>query len=134
MGKRRLGCVEASIQKCVYISSDGSGGAIIAWNDNPYFAFDVCMPSVLTQKGLAKWSNNGVAVSTAFDTQCFPVTINDGTGGAIIVWQDSRDKDKSWDVYAQKINGQGFRRLVKYIVNDTELFTTPPCGFCNLNL
>jgi hypothetical protein len=59
-------------------------------------------------KGLAKWSNNGVAVCTASDTQCFPVLVNDGDGGAIIVWQDSRDSDKSyWDVYTQKINGQG---------------------------
>ncbi len=100
-------CVESSIQNCVSISSDGSGGAIMAWNDNRVSAFDVYAQRI-DPKGLAKWSNNGVAVSTAFDTQCFPVTINDGTGGAIIVWQDSRDKDKSyWDVYAQKINGQG---------------------------
>ena len=101
-------CVEASIQNCVYISSDGSGGAIISWNDNRISAFDVYAQRI-DPKGLAKWSNNGVAVSTAFDTQCFPVMINDGRGGAIIVWQDSRDKDKTyWDVYAQKINGQGF--------------------------
>ncbi|MBI2556180.1 MAG: hypothetical protein HYW13_01940, partial [Planctomycetes bacterium] len=100
-------CVEANIQNCAYISSDGSGGAIISWNDNRVSAFDVYVQRI-DPKGLAKWNNNGVAVSTAFDTQCFPVTINDGTGGAIIVWQDSRDKDKSyWDVYAQKINGQG---------------------------
>ena len=100
-------CVEANIQNCAYISSDGSGGAIISWNDNRVSAFDVYVQRV-DPKGLAKWNNNGVAVSTAFDTQCFPVTINDGTGGAIIVWQDSRDSDKSyWDVYAQKINGQG---------------------------
>ena len=100
-------CVEANIQNCAYISSDGSGGAIIAWNDNRVSAFDVYVQRI-DPKGLAKWNNNGVAVSTAFDTQCFPVTINDGTGGAIIVWQDSRDSDKSyWDVYAQKINGQG---------------------------
>ena len=100
-------CVEANIQNCAYISSDGSGGAIISWNDNRVSAFDVYVQRV-DPKGLAKWNNNGVAVSTAFDTQCFPVTINDGTGGAIIIWQDSRDSDKSyWDVYAQKINGQG---------------------------
>jgi len=100
-------CVEANIQNCAYISSDGSGGAIISWNDNRVSAFDVYVQRI-DPKGLAKWNNNGVAVSTAFDTQCFPVTINDGTGGAIIVWQDSRDSDKSyWDVYAQKINGQG---------------------------
>jgi len=100
-------CIEAGIQNCSYISSDGSGGAIIAWNDNRISAFDVYVQRI-DPKGLAKWSDKGVAVSIASDTQCFPVLVNDGTGGAIIVWQDSRDKDKSyWDVYAQKINGQG---------------------------
>ncbi|MBI2472028.1 MAG: hypothetical protein HYV59_12430 [Planctomycetes bacterium] len=100
-------CVETGIQNCVSIGSDGSGGAIIAWNDNRVSAFDVYVQWI-DPKGLAKWSNNGVAVSTASDTQCFPVVVNDGTGGAIIVWQDGRDTDKNyWDVYAQKINGQG---------------------------
>ena len=84
----------------------------MAWNDNRVSAFDVYAQRI-DPKGFAKWSNNGVAVSTAFDTQCFPVTINDGTGGAIIVWQDSRDNDKSyWDVYAQKINNRAWRRNI----------------------
>jgi len=100
-------CVEANIQNCVSISSDGAGGAIISWNDNRVSAFDVYAQRI-DPKGLTKWGNNGVPVSTASDTQCFPVLVKDGAGGAIIVWQDSRDSDKSyWDVYTQKINGQG---------------------------
>lgn len=101
-------CVETGIQNCVSVGSDSSGNAIIAWNDNRVSAFDVYAQKI-DPKGLAKWSNNGVAVSTASDTQCFPVVFNEETGGAIIVWQDGRDTDRNyWDIYVQKINSQGF--------------------------
>lgn len=100
-------CAESGIQNYVYITGDGAGGALMAWNDNRSATFDLYVQRV-DSKGVAKWSNNGVAVCTASDTQCFPVLVNDGAGGAIIAWQDGRHKDKSyWDVYAQKINGQG---------------------------
>jgi len=100
-------CVEANIQNCVSLCSDGAGGAILAWNDNRVSAFDVYAQRI-DSKGLSQWNANGAPVCTASDTQCFPVLVSDGAGGAIISWQDSRDKDKSyWDVYTQKVNGQG---------------------------
>jgi hypothetical protein len=107
-GKDGLGvCVESGIQNYVYVTGDGAGGALMAWNDGRSITFDVYAQRV-DPKGAAKWSNNGVAVCTASDTQCFPVLVNDGTGGVIIAWQDGRQKDKSyWDIYSQKINGQG---------------------------
>lgn len=101
-------CIESGIQNYVCITGDGSGGALMVWDDNRGGGtFDVYAQRV-DPKGIAKWSNNGVAVCTASDTQCFPVLVGDGAGGAIIAWQDGRHKDKSyWDIYAQKINGQG---------------------------
>ncbi|MDN3513703.1 MAG: hypothetical protein NG747_04820 [Candidatus Brocadia sp.] len=100
-------CAESGIQNYVYVIGDGMGGAIMGWDDNRIAAFDVYAQRI-DPKGLAKWNNSGVAVCTASDTQCFPVLVNDGTGGAIIAWQDGRHKDKSyWDIYAQKINRQG---------------------------
>lgn len=107
-GKDGLGvCVESGIQNYVCITGDGTGGAIMVWDDNRSATFDVYAQRV-DPKGLAKWNSNGIAVSTASDTQCFPVLVGDGAGGAIIAWQDGRKKDKSyWDIYAQKINSQG---------------------------
>ncbi|MFN3533608.1 MAG: hypothetical protein ACK41Q_14065 [Candidatus Brocadia sp.] len=100
-------CIESGIQNYVCITGDGAGGALMAWDDNRDATFDLYAQRI-DSKGVAKWSNNGVAVCTAPDTQCFPVLVNDGSGGAIIAWQDGRHKAKSyWDVYAQKINGQG---------------------------
>jgi hypothetical protein len=102
-------CSESGIQNRVSVISDGDNGAILAWNDNRTAPadFDVYAQRI-DRKGLTLWEKNGTPISASPDTQCFPVLVSDGTGGAIIAWQDSRHKDKSyWDIYAQKINGQG---------------------------
>lgn len=100
-------CAETGIQNYVCITGDGAGGALMVWDDNRGATFDLYAQRV-DSKGVSKWSNNGIAVCTAPDAQCFPALVSDGAGGAIIAWQDGRHKDKSyWDIYAQKINGEG---------------------------
>jgi hypothetical protein len=102
-------CIESGIQNRVSIISDGNQGAILTWNDNRMAPadFDVYAQR-LGRNGLPLWEKKGIAVSAAFDTQCFPMLAGDGMGGAIFVWQDSRQKDKTyWDIYAQKISSDG---------------------------
>jgi hypothetical protein len=51
------------------------------------------------------WASNGIAISTAINDQWATQIINDGMGGAIIVWMDERNGDL--DIYAQRINSTG---------------------------
>ncbi len=100
-------CVEMGIQNHVGITNDGAGGMVLAWGDNRTSAFDLFAQRI-DRKGIALWEKNGLTISTALNTQCFPVLLGDGTGGAMVIWQDDRQKEKTyWDVYAQRINGQG---------------------------
>lgn len=100
-------CIESGIQNSVDITGDGQGGMIVVWNDNRLSNFDIFAQRI-DRKGAPLWKKNGVAISTAPDTQCFPILTNDNTGGAIIVWQDFRHKDESyWDIYAQRVYKQG---------------------------
>lgn len=100
-------CVEPGIQNYVNLTGDDSGGAVMVWDDNRASTFDIYAQRI-DSKGESKWRDNGIICSTAPNAQCFPMLIHDGTGGAIIVWQDGRNIDKNyWDIYAQKINGQG---------------------------
>ena len=102
-------CIETGIQNRVSIISDGNQGAILVWNDSRMSPadFDVYAQRI-DQNGLPLWEKNGVVISAASDTQCFPQVVGDGAGGAIIAWQDGRQKDKNyWDIYAQKINSGG---------------------------
>ena len=101
-------CLEPGIQNYVSIASDGHGNAMLVWNDDRDQSFDV-YAQFIDAKGVLKWKNNGVACCTATDNQGFPSFIIDDKDNAVITWQDSRYRDKSyWDIFAQKINGEGF--------------------------
>ena len=83
------------------VLSDGSGGAIIFWEDHRQGM------SVYTQrvnsKGVAQWQENGVPVCTDLPEVSpeFDIATN-GSGGAIVVWGDG---DRN--LYAQVIDATG---------------------------
>ena len=101
-------CTAADDQSEPSLVSDGSGGVIVTWNDRrPGTYFDIYAQRI-NGSGIVQWTANGVAICTAVNTQYSPHLVSDGSGGAIISWQDSRlgssGKD---DIYAQRINGSG---------------------------
>jgi hypothetical protein len=52
------------------------------------------------------WTADGVVVATAADNQLAPLLIGDGTGGAIVAWEDRRS-GTNYDIYAQRLNTDG---------------------------
>jgi len=107
----------ANNQTYIAISPDGSGGAVIAWEDNRSGNWDIYAQRV-DDSGNVQWTINGVAVSTAADSQYFPVIAPDGTGGAIIAWFDYRS-GTDYDIYAQRVDASG-----------TALWTTNGIAVC----
>ncbi|TAK61156.1 MAG: T9SS type A sorting domain-containing protein [Bacteroidetes bacterium] len=95
------------------ITSDGTGGAIITWEDRREGAgFVNIYAQRINNKGVVQWTTNGVAISTASGAQDKPVIIGDGAGGAIIAWNDKRSG--SYDIYAQRIDSAG---IVQWTTN-----------------
>ncbi|MBK5286561.1 MAG: hypothetical protein JJE25_14290, partial [Bacteroidia bacterium] len=88
------------------IISDGAGGAIITWQDfrngNDYNIY----AQKINSSGVVQWTVNGVAISTVAGTQSNPKLRGDGSGGAIIAWQDKRFGN-NFDIYAQRVNSSG---------------------------
>ncbi len=92
------------------LCSDGSGGAIITWQDfRSGLELDIYAQRI-KKDGDVKWAANGVSISTAVDQQSKPQLISDGSGGAIITWQDIRSGTNT-DIYAQQINTAGIIQL-----------------------
>lgn len=88
-------------------TTDGNGGAIIAWRDDRdggFFESDIYVQRV-DVNGVPQWTHNGVAVVTAVGQQADPVIVSDGAGGAIIAWEDVRGAD--FDIYAQRVDALG---------------------------
>ncbi len=94
------------------IISDGAGGAIIAWTDfrgGSGFS-DVYAQRVLAG-GVIPWAANGVALSTAANSQSNVQLVSDGANGGIAVWQDRRSGAVD-NIYAQRVANNGSMQWV----------------------
>ncbi len=89
------------------LCSDGAGGTIIVWNDNRAGGGYHIYAQRVDASGRTCWTADGLAICTAAGSQNLPRAIEDGSGGAFIVWYDSRTPANAEDIYAQHINGNG---------------------------
>jgi hypothetical protein len=96
-------CTASGDQDKNTITSDGSGGAIITWIDQRNGNVDIYAQRI-NAAGVTQWKTDGVDICTASDLQWDPTLTSDGSGGAIIAWEDSRNGN---DIYAQRINAAG---------------------------
>ncbi len=85
------------------ICGDGNGGAILVWQD--YKADWDVSAQRMDASGIIQWKQNGEAVTSATGVQTYPVLCGDGSGGAIVTWNDDRGSDR--DIYASKVLASG---------------------------
>jgi hypothetical protein len=87
------------------LTSDGAGGAIVAWTDSRAGGSNLDVYAQrMSSGGVAQWTANGVAVCTAANSQDEPSIVADGVGGAIVAWEDARSVS---DIYAQRLSSSG---------------------------
>lgn len=94
------------VQSNPRIAGDGSGGAIVTWQDYRGGAAANIFAQRVSQDGAMLWAANGVPVCNAVNDQRNPQIVSDGSGGAIIAWEDYRG-GTSWDIYARRILASG---------------------------
>jgi hypothetical protein len=84
--------------------SDGSGGAIVSWDQT---ASQVLYAQHVLASGVVDpaWPSGGVLFCSALNTRNTLQPVTDGAGGAIIAWADSRNGN--FDIYAQRILASG---------------------------
>jgi predicted lipoprotein with Yx(FWY)xxD motif len=92
------------------VVSDGTGGAIIIWedwrNDDGSFSnIDLYVQRVSAAGGVL-WPTDGVALCTAVRYQRDPAIVSDGAGGAIVAWHDDRTSIYT-QIYAQRVSADG---------------------------
>jgi len=97
-------CTAIDLQEYVDAMSDGAGGVFVTWSDRRGPITDIYAQRV-NASGVVQWTANGEPVCAATGGQYRPRITPDGTGGAIIVWDDNRVGDI--DIWAQRINASG---------------------------
>jgi predicted lipoprotein with Yx(FWY)xxD motif len=119
-------CVADSGQTSLDITSDNISGAIITWRDKRSIYFHDIYAQKINLDGTIAWTFNGVPIVTGGLTQTGANICGDGSGGAIITWQDSTIGN--WDVKSQRINSAG-STLWNYggnVVSNAPNFQTNP--------
>lgn len=88
--------------------SDGAGGAVAVWQDDRAGSTnsDIYVRAI-NAAGTPQWTADGVALCTAVGIQSQPQIVSDGSGGAIVTWDDARAGSFNHDIYAGRINSLG---------------------------
>jgi hypothetical protein len=94
-------------QRMPAMVSDGEGGLIITWKDRRVGNYDIYAQR-LDGDGNIKWSwgSDGIPVCSAGNYQYDPVIATDGSGGALIAWEDTR-LTGYYDIFAQRMERNG---------------------------
>jgi len=93
-----------SVQRNPKVVADGEGGYLVVWEDGRSGYFDIYIQKI-DKDGNLRFGKEGIAVCGESKNQLYPNLISDGSGGAIVTWQDYRTG--SFDIYAQRVDGQG---------------------------
>ena len=108
-----LVCGATGLQEQPVLVTDLAQGALIFWQDARNGSnYDIYGQHINSSGGVwstpsSSWIAGGNPISTAAGNQYLPVALSDGSGGAIIVWQDGRQGAGNYDIYAQRVDGDG---------------------------
>jgi hypothetical protein len=97
-------CDATNSQRGAYITSDGSGGAIISWFD--WRIGKEIYVQKINSSGDEQWIPDGVRIRDDGLSCYVSDIVNDGSGGAIIAWW-GYNALLEYDVYSQRINSTG---------------------------
>jgi hypothetical protein len=103
-------CAAMGAQEDPAIISDGAGGAIVTWHDLRGGIGDIYAQR-MNASGTPQWTTDGVALCTAALAQQNPQITSDGWGGAIVTWDDPRKGATFSDIYALRVDANGFAVL-----------------------
>ena len=108
-------------QRYPAITYDGSGGALVAYQDNSMIDFNIKVQRV-DPNGNVLWGFAGVLVCGSSNDQLYPVIAPDWYGGAYIAWQDERDNLTARDIYMQRVDAAG---VPQWTTNGIVISTAP---------
>lgn len=90
------------------VIADGSGGAIVSWEEVRTGSWDVFAKRLIATGPDPAWPAAGVTVCNEPSSQNYHGIVSDGAGGAILAWMDWRNfATTSHDIYAQRVLASG---------------------------
>lgn len=101
-------CSAAGVQESPAIVADGEGGLFATWADRRAGNSDIYLARITASGATpSDWPLNGIALCSASGAQTLPALTRLGTGGVLVVWEDSRVANT--DIYATSWSSTGVR-------------------------
>jgi hypothetical protein len=101
----------ANDQLLPVLAADGAHGVFVAWEDHRAGRSDGLdiYAQHLDASGAPMWTPGGAPVCTEFHAQTRPSLVQDGAGGIIVAWMDTRDASliASYAPYVQRLDASG---------------------------
>ncbi len=99
-------CTATGLQEAPVATSDGSGGAIVAWRDQRSTLSAFAQRITLLGRIASGWPVDGAQLTPFSVFATLPLAIApDGAGGAIVAWNDYRNGNH--DIFAQHVTAAG---------------------------
>ena len=99
-------CSASGAQVSVVLASDGTGGAIAAWEDGRALNDENIFVQRVNGAGSVLWATDGVALCAAAGAQSAPAATAAGAAGAVVAWRDARSGFET-DVFAAVVDSFG---------------------------
>src|SRR5262249_35432821 len=102
-------CLATNGQDSPSITSDGAGGAIMAWSDFRNGVDDDVYAQHILSTGTVDpgWTVNGVSITIAINNQYDAPIAPDGAGGAWVAYSDRRGSGGWADIYVNHVFSNG---------------------------
>ncbi|MBU0741638.1 hypothetical protein KJ554_04705 [bacterium] len=97
-------CTAADNQYDPVLTTDGAGGAIIAWEDRRNADSRIYAQRVGSD-GTVQWTTNGSSMSSGLASSYEPQIVSDGEGGAVMVF--TGDNNGDLDIFGQRVASNG---------------------------
>lgn len=104
-------CAASAAQEWPHAVPDGAGGAFIVWQDARAGANPDIYAQHVDAAGTMLWATDGVPLCTVAAMKIAPKLVQDGAGGVVVVWCDSRTSG-SWNFFAQRVASDGTPRWI----------------------
>jgi hypothetical protein len=90
------------------LTPDGSGaGAIVAWKHSAGGGPDQYIYAQrVNSSGVVQWTADGIEICSAPDRQLEYRIVYDGSGGAIVAWEDARNTTSDYNIYKLRAGKQ----------------------------
>lgn len=100
-------CTVTGNQERLACAPDGTGGALVVWEDYRAGSASQVYVQGMTASGTPSWAPDGVQAAVGSGDQVVPRVASDDAGGAVVVWVDNRAPATAPDLYAQRLSSIG---------------------------